>query len=869
MTSIVHPDDTLPDHLIPLQGEQWAVWRCAALRAAGFPAAMALELASPEGAAAADRLLAAETEYERSHRGAIQVVRAALDDLKQQPEGWDDDARRQPLLKALRRLIKGKLPRPDPALADMPELAGLAAAQRQVEAARTAFAEAHLQALAQQAERLHEIARDQRFQEAVLWQNRRAFHTAMRKVADTPPAAAGRAAQRRRHEAMVASYLQRYTTKNDTIGFFGPVGWASFAEDDEAVTARPGPELLAQRNVYLESWGVEQLARTLDRIKQVRPWLRPQRLPYARLEGTMLHLPLAAPMRLPAAAAAVLAACSGRHNARDLARLLIADPRAGVASEQEVMAMLQQLLDLKAIDWSFRIPVRPGAERVLAERFRDIGDERVRKLCSGALAKLERARRRIADSAGDVAELDAALGHLDDVFTRITRSAATRNAGEAYAGRTLVYEDCRRDLEVRLGSRVRDAIGEPLSLLLTSLRWCTVEVARSFRQLAREVHRELSQGRDEPVEVVPFWMRILPSIEELGGPHVDPVVGELQRRWIEILDIDPEQRRVERTSAELRSRIAAAFAVPAPGWQQAIYHSPDLLIAAPSLDAISRGEYQVVVGEVHVASNTLGSWVFRNQHPDPERFEADIARDLCEPGIHISSGKETIGPSRAFLLPPPASFHILPPPDHVADIPEPQRLAAEDLVVVDTGESVELRSRDGRLRFDIAEAMGRSLSSNVSHVFDLSADRPHWPRVTIDRLVISRETWTFESRQLTFAAAEDPAQRFLGARRWARAHGIPRFFFVGLPSERKPFYVDLDTPQYVDHLAKLLRRLPESDTPERTVKVAEMLPTPHQAWVPDAEGRRFLSELRMLVVDRTRHRRGAGASPDQPGDKGS
>jgi hypothetical protein len=33
----------------------------------------------------------------------------------------------------------------------------------------------------------------------------------------------------RRREEVIASYWQRYCSKNDTIGFFGPLGWGGFS----------------------------------------------------------------------------------------------------------------------------------------------------------------------------------------------------------------------------------------------------------------------------------------------------------------------------------------------------------------------------------------------------------------------------------------------------------------------------------------------------------------------------------------------------------------------------------------------------------------------------------------------------------------
>ena len=62
-------------------------------------------------------------------------------------------------------------------------------------------------------------------------------------------------------------------------------------------------------------------------------------------------------------------------------------------------------------------------------------------------------------------------------------------------------------------------------------------------------------------------------------------------------------------------------ATPAPGcsagpaWSLARYFSPDVLIAADGEEALRRGDYEIVLGEVH-ASNTLLYSCFVALHPD-------------------------------------------------------------------------------------------------------------------------------------------------------------------------------------------------------------------------------------------------------------
>jgi hypothetical protein len=63
------------------------------------------------------------------------------------------------------------------------------------------------------------------FREALTWQNRGALATA----ADGLLKDGVKPSRRRQREEVVARYWQRYCSKNDTIGFFGPLGWGGFS----------------------------------------------------------------------------------------------------------------------------------------------------------------------------------------------------------------------------------------------------------------------------------------------------------------------------------------------------------------------------------------------------------------------------------------------------------------------------------------------------------------------------------------------------------------------------------------------------------------------------------------------------------------
>jgi hypothetical protein len=176
-------------------------------------------------------------------------------------------------------------------------------------------------------------------------------------------------------------------------------------------------------------------------------------------------------------------------------------------------------------------------------------------------------------------------------------------------------------------------------------------------------------------------------------------------------------------------------------------------------------------------------------------------------------------------------------------------LVIGDLVVEKTAGGLIMRTRDGRTRLDVIESIAEALSLMVVNAMKILSRGKHTPRVTIDRLVVCRESWSALASELTFAEVKDEAARYLATRKWAASLGMPRFMFVKASTEVKPFYLDLDSPIYVDIFDKVIRQASRQEGADGSITLTEMLPTPDQAWLPDAEGRHYTSELRMAAVD--------------------
>ncbi len=836
-----------PEHLVALPDPAWGLWQWVGLRGAGFPVAQALRLASPACSDAADRFLEQEAEAERLYQTARQAI------LREPREvGWR-------LAKTLRRVKKGRLPGPLLPEVSVETRESLDAFQRACLAQQetwTALQAEFARAAGQITQALYEIASDKRFREAVTWQNRDAVHTGIDlflRQAMRPGSAPGK---QQAHGQLIAKYVQRYAAKNDTIGFFGPVGWARWTSDGAILEARPGAELLDTRATSFETWGIDALGEVFARDQSLLPWAIPRPMPFLSLDGTALHIPFVArPVSLSPAQASVFAACDGERTAQEIAQALLRAQTPGLTSEADVFAVLEQLSAARRICWTFEVSAEEWyPERALRRQIERADNLPARQAALAALARIEEAGAAVARAAGDADRLDRALAHLEETFTDLTGKAATREDGKTYAARTLIYEDCRRAIEVDLGPALLRELGRPLALLLTSARWLTYHAAKMYQAAFKEVYQELARKTGSPrVPFAAFWSWIQPLLPtDPAQSLIKKLEPELQARWATLLAVPEGRRQAHYTSEQLQPLVEELFAAPHPGWPSACYHSPDILIAAAGLEALQRGDYELVLGEFHLSLNTLDGIVFVPQHPEPEALFRAVAADLPARRVVPAYAKQILPAKRthsALML--PTDLRLICGVD-ICGIPAEQALRPGALIVEEVADRVVARTQDGRQRFDLLELLDGLLSLQAGDGFKPFPPKPHTPRVTIDRLVICRESWRFAPAELAFAFSGDALERYAGARRLARAHGMPRFLFARTPLERKPYYVDLDSPIYVEMLAKLIRQA-QAVSEEGYITITEMLPSPEQVWLPDADGQRYTSELRIVAVDQRRY----------------
>ncbi|MGH3159552.1 MAG: hypothetical protein ACRDNF_23675, partial [Streptosporangiaceae bacterium] len=211
-------------------------------------------------------------------------------------------------------------------------------------------------------------------------------------------------------------------------------------------------------------------------------------------------------------------------------------------------------------------------------------------------------------------------------------------------GRTTVYVDCRRDLDVHIGEPLLNALRAPLSLLLDSARWLAAEVGAAAGAHLTAQYRTLRKRG--PVNLADLQLAGAQALVP-GGDVAREVAEDFQLRWSELLS-GPQSDTTSLATAKLRPIADILFPRRAPMWAAARRHSPDLMLARHP-----GGQLQWVLGELHVAMNTLESRVFLTQSDDPDELVAATGADF--PGGRIVP-VYPLGarPSNARTYPPPA-----------------------------------------------------------------------------------------------------------------------------------------------------------------------------------------------------------------------
>ncbi|CAL9575730.1 hypothetical protein SUDANB95_04891 [Actinosynnema sp. ALI-1.44] len=689
------------------------------------------------------------------------------------------------------------------------------------------------------AEGVTRLLAEPRFLEALTWQNPTAVANWIGRHADARAGGEPLPISRKR-AALLARYAQRYCAKNDTIGHFGPVAWARLRPGERGVR-QVGGAGVRSRTVHFETWALESLVDHWSSDEQVREHLPVRLHPAVSFRGNLLRRPWRAAQEVDPLTAAVLARLGG--TAPPLGELVRSVADALGSAAVEVRAEIDVLVRRGVVLVGLTVPLDDHPERAVRAQLRSLPPG-VRDPLVAQLDELERGRDEVAAAADDPSALAAALAAFDSTYRRSVDRRPVRGKAESRVGRLALYSDSRRDLDVVVGGDVLDTLRGPLALVLDSARWLAAEIADAVAEHLQKQYAEL-RTRESEVFLSDLYLSSADVLSGAPGTLVHGVVDDFQQRWAEVLASGgvPDGRGGLRFAlAEVTPVASVLFPPRQPRWNGGRYHSPDLMLA------VSGDRVRWVLGELHMALNTLESRVFHSQADERDELTRAVASDMAAGrvvALHPSDSPE-VSP-RTY---PPLTVHVpgkyvywsfgrdVGPPEGARGTP------ATGLLVRDTVDGLEVGPLDGSWRAPVLEVLGELLTALVVDRFRPRVASGHQVRISVDDLVICRQSWRFDAADL---AGE--STRLLDA---LRASGVPRRVFVRTPAEPKPFFVDLGAPLLVRNMVRAVRLAAQLPPGRSTVDVVELSPDADELWVRDLAGAVYTSELRVVAVDEGR-----------------
>lgn len=663
------------------------------------------------------------------------------------------------------------------------------------------------------------------------------------------PGAPVRSDDRKRLRHLIL-YLQRLATKCDTNSFFGPTWWGSVGQKRAFIDfAAPEAFAISSRIVLWTHWAVNALAQAISAEPAVQESLRLRAAPGLALAGNQAWLadfvstPPQAKGSLPldTTEAKLLDECIQAREGLPIQDLV----EAGAERHTALATLLAQGLVQKEIE------VPSGLEQPLNWLIDALQTfpAPVKERWLPMLAELEASRLRY--EAGDLEILQHEQAHMGEIFESACGQAAARGEGTFYSDRSLLCEEARRNWQ-------QCDLGEPLLADITTTLLPTLYVllenqARRHRLRQAAAASWFSNAFPGESEVAlarllavaendPALLRAFEAVEDTLEPSRLALA-----LWL--CQGDPTRHHVELTLDMMHARAEAVDLLPS-------VVNPDLMIGASSIDAANRGDYFLVLGEVHTMQDLIVRGSPVALHPDKEGAAAAMARQYARilPGVTVAEPvmKHT---DKTKVLLPHSLLHIefggrapASPSAHASV------LRAGDLSVRQERNALYLTTAAlpsiMLTRAPVWSPFNRTSILNLfalphsnrfeGQLYSYPPGCQHFPRVTVDRLVIHRETWWIGPQPTWKKFTGYSLELWQELRRWRAEHGLPEQVFARLKDEPKPVFIDFRNPLLVDWFVRKLA------TAEDTAQLSEVLPGAGDRWLRDAQGR-YCCEFRMTM----------------------
>lgn len=756
----------LPDRVLRIQLRQWAL-----LRTPGFSAQLADAAVDIRRFAAVTRILDSEAALDAIATEFGEAVAPRLGEFAMRQENRQ---RTQRAVRHVRRLLTERAEL-DVRATDLLLSAGIDDwTRRWTEAAQDyrslldPYEVTESKASDEALSRVREAFADERIRHAIFVSNPD-FHDHAVAVWDRDRAESPNASSRRTLVTL-HRYLRRFSTRCETVSFFGPVQFVALdgAAREPLTIDGPGPERVI---VEASSWLVEAMTRHLtaatvpaDRSVRRNPL-------FAELpDGIgLIHTASGRKFRVDAQKLTVWRVADGR-TAEDMAHEL-------GWKVDEVLAAARSL---------------GGALSVLAHPTTSVELHALTRLSEATddpvVAELAVVRDGYASTVWP--QRRAMLLDARRIAGELSNGTIRRQEGSHYADREIFHEDRTGTYSerIRIGGQALEGIGDALGSVLPI---CYLG-ALLRRADAQSALREVLGGKATP----------LAALTSLTLPAEGPAMRELRERLESVFEASPNVR-----SGDIHNALADLWSsVPPDATADSCLPSPDLMALGPELSTTSW-----LLAELHDDCSSIYGGLESPLFSEPDRLWHEFATDVAA----------MVGDHAATIVGRRRSAHVTPElPGISIELAgrsgknQHEIVPIADVVVAPEGDAVLIHGRRRRLYpgdLDAPLYCALALPAVVPVPVGSGA---HTPRLTIDGTVYQRERWRCNI---------PVSGNALDLHRLRRRLGLPRRVFVRYPSEPKPLYLDFADPLSLREAARYAGA---------EVSVTEMLPVSGDLWWP-------------------------------------